>query len=184
MARYQCDASSTFESFMRGLARDLPMALLSSPIRAEDCEGCEAALPERRLRPGDIVGLFARLSVRSLVCVVDEFDRVQDATTRTLLADTMKQLSDRAVPILFMIIGVSESLDQILGQHPSLQRNLVAVHLPLLSDEEIVSLVEQGAGEAGLAFPKELVTSIAVIARGMPNGRQRAVVSAPCPPTA
>jgi hypothetical protein len=169
VARYQCDASSTFESFIRGLARDLPTALLSSPIRAEGCEGCEAALPEGRVGPGDIVDLFARLSVRSLICVIDEFDRVQDAATRTLLADTMKQLSDRAVPILFMIIGVSESLDQILGQHPSLQRNLVAVHLPLLSDEEIVCLVEKGACGAGLTFPKELVTSIAVIARGMPH---------------
>jgi hypothetical protein len=168
VARHQCDASSTFDSIVRGLVRNLPETLLSVPVRAGPSEGCEAALTATPLSPADVIGLISRLSVRALICVVDEFDRVEDTSTRTLLADTIKQVSDRSIPLLFMVIGVSESLEQIIGRHPSIQRSLIAVHLPLLSDENIVRLVEKGAREAGLTFSSELVASVAAIARGMP----------------
>jgi len=168
VAQHSCEASSTFDSIMRGLARSLPAALLANPVRAEECQGCEAALPGASLRPADIVDFQPRLTARPLICVIDEFDRVQDAATRTLLADTIKQVSDRGLPLLFMIIGVSDSLEQILGQHPSIQRNLVSVPLPLLSADNIMGLVDMGAEAAGLSYSSEVIEAIAIIAGGMP----------------
>ena len=166
--RYQCEASSTFDSLMRGLARSVPGTLLAGPVRPDLLEGCEAALPAAPIRPEHVVALLPRLRLTSLVCVIDEVDRIGDAETRTLLADTMKQLSDRGIPLLFMLIGVSDSLEQLLGEHPSIQRALTGVPLRLLSDEEIATIVDQGAREAGLTFPRELVASIARAARGLP----------------
>jgi hypothetical protein len=168
IVRYQCEASTTFDSFMRGLLRRLPESLLVSPVRPERLEGCEAALPASPLRPDDVVTLLPRLRLNSLICVVDELDRIVDPETRTMLADTIKQLSDRSVPLLFLLIGVSDNLEQLLGQHPSIQRALVALPLPLLSDEEISDIVEKGAKDAGLTFPGELVAAIVAISRGMP----------------
>jgi hypothetical protein len=168
VAQHSCEAGSTFDSIIHGLARSLPETLLATPVRAEKCEGCEAALPAGPLRPADIVSLLPRLSVKSLTCVIDEFDRVVDSSTRTRLADTIKQLSDRGLPLVFMVVGVSESLEEILGQHPSIQRNLVSVHLPLLSTENIMGLVEKGSRAAGLSYSPELVEMIALVAGGMP----------------
>ena len=76
--------------------------------------------------------------------MVDEFDRVSDVATRTRLADTIKLLSDRAAPILFIVVGVSENLEELLGRHPSIQRNIIGVPLPLLKDAEIRTLLETG----------------------------------------
>jgi hypothetical protein len=115
-----------------------------------------------------VVTLLPRLRLSSLICVVDELDRIVDPDTRTMLADTIKQLSDRSVPLLFMLIGVSDNLEQLLGQHPSIQRALVALPLPLLSDDEISDIVEKGAKDAGLIFPGDLVSAIVKISRGMP----------------
>ena len=168
VVRYQCEASTTFDSFMRGLLRRLPESLLVSPVRPEKLEGCEAALPASPLRPDDVLTLLPRLRLGSLICVVDELDRIVDPETRTMLADTIKQLSDRSVPLLFLLIGVSDNLEQLLGQHPSIQRALVALPLPLLSDDEISGIVEKGARDSGLTFPAELVTAIVTISRGMP----------------
>jgi AAA domain len=168
VVRYQCEASTTFDSFMRGLVRRLPESLLVSPVRTEKLEGCEAALPGTPLRPDDVLTLLPRLRLNSLICVIDELDRIVDPETRTMLADTIKQLSDRTVPLLFLLIGVSDNLEQLLGQHPSIQRALVSLPLPLLSDEEIGDIVEKGAKEAGLTFPGELVSAIVTICRGMP----------------
>jgi hypothetical protein len=110
VVRYQCEASTTFDSFMRGLLRRLPESLLVSPVRPEKLEGCEAVLPASPLRPDDVVTLLPRLRLASLICVVDELDRIVDPETRTMLADTIKQLSDRSVPLLFLLIGVSDNL--------------------------------------------------------------------------
>ena len=173
VARHTCEAGTTFDDLMRGLMRDLPQSLLAVraapglPAEHGD-EGCAPALPPGPLRPLDIVMLPQRLDCRFLVCVVDEFDRVEDPGTRTRLADLIKQLSDRAIPLLFLIVGVSDNLDQILGQHPSIQRAVLGVHLPLFSDRDVAMLIARGETDAGIAFPASVVARITVLARGMP----------------
>lgn len=172
VARYTCEAGTTFDAMMRGLVRDLPIALLAAkagPVeRDSDQDGCSAALPARSLRPFDIVELPQRLDCNSLVCVVDEFDRVEDAATRTQLADLIKQLSDRGTRLQFLIVGVSDDLDQILGQHPSIQRTVTGVHLPLFSNRDVALLISRAGQELGVSFPLNAVANIAFLARGMP----------------
>ena len=176
VARHTCESGSTFDSIMRGLVRDLPHALLAVPggPGGGNLPGCEEALPPGELRPRDVVALPSRLTSKRLVCVVDEFDRVEDVNTRTRLADTIKQLSDGAVPMAFLIVGVSENLEQILGQHPSIQRNLVAVPLPFLGDAEVVRLMEHGMAEAGFTMDPGVADLVASVARGSPYMAQLA----------
>ena len=166
VARYTCDAGSTFDSVMRGLMRDLPASLLANPARVG--EGCEPALPEEPLRPGDVVNIPQRLACRGLVCLVDEFDRVSDARTRSQLADAIKQLSDRDARLQFIVVGVSENLDEILGQHPSIQRNILGVHLPLFTDKDVAQLIAKGGRESGFTFQPSTVARVIVLSRGMP----------------
>ncbi len=168
VARHTCDADSNFDSILRGLMRDLPSSLLAVPDGGADTEGCEHALPNRELRPGDVCALPSRLLCNSLVCVIDEFDRVLAPATRTRIADAIKQLSDRDVGLRFLIVGVSENLDQILGQHPSIQRNVVGVHLPLFSDQDVAALMAKGARETGFTFMPTAVARVVELARGMP----------------
>jgi AAA ATPase domain len=171
---YTCAAEDDFDAILRGLLRSLPRSLLVVPAQiVEDrMAGCESAVPAGRLQPYDALGLVGRLSGGRLVLVVDEFDRVSDVATRTRLADTIKLLSDRAAPILFIIVGVSENLEELLGRHPSIQRNIIGVPLPLLKDTEIRTLLERGSQDAGVAFPIAAQDAIAAFARGVPHTAQ------------
>jgi hypothetical protein len=153
---------------MRGLMRDLPPALLAIPVSNDPGEGCEAAFPPGEVRPRDVMSVLSRLTCRALVCVVDEFDRIEDIATHTRLADTIKQLSDLGMPLSFMIVGVSENLEQILGRHPSIQRNLVAVQLPLLTDAEVNEIITKGGQQSGFTFSAAAIARITVLARGSP----------------
>jgi hypothetical protein len=103
-----------------------------------------------------------------LVFVVDEFDRVTDEATRTRLADTIKLVSDTGAALSFFVVGVSDSLEQLLGRHPSIQRNIVGVPLPLLGTAEVEEIVARGARQAGLDFPPSVCAGIAGLARGVP----------------
>ena len=166
VARYTCDAGSDFDSMLRGLVRDLPASLMANPVAGG--EGCEAAFPDRVLRPGDVLVLPQRLACRGLVCLIDEFDRVTDTQTRVQLADAIKQLSDRDVPLQFLVVGVSENLDEILGQHPSIQRSVIGVHLPLFTDRDVAQLIAKGGRESGFNFLPSTVARVTVLSRGMP----------------
>ena len=169
VARTSCSAESDYDAIVRGLARDLPAPLLAVPAIADDMlEGCEAALPPKRLQPRDVVMLPGRLTGTRLILIVDEFDRVPDEETRTRLADTIKQASDTCAPLSFVIVGVSDSLEHLLGRHPSIQRNVVGVPLPLLTEVEIEDIIERGAAEAELTFPPGVRHCIAGLARGVP----------------
>ena len=172
VARYTCDAASTYEDIIRGLLRDLPASMLAAPATAQPAQGpaqgCSAALPDGPLQPYDVVSMPGRLTCPFLVCVVDEFDRLRNTVVRTQFADTIKQISDRGVRMLFMLVGVSDSLEQMLGEHQSIQRALVALPLPLLSDERVGELVADGAAEAGLEITPPLAMRIASLSRGMP----------------
>jgi hypothetical protein len=175
VGRHACGAESNFDQIIAGLLRDLPPSLLpldqdsqAAATGAVDEQGCAAILPQRALTPADIAAIPGRLACRKLVFVVDEFDRVEDRATRTRLADTIKHLSDRGEKLLFMIVGVSSTLEHILGQHPSIERNIAAIHLPLLDDEEITEMLVRGGEATGIAFTPPACNAVAGIARGMP----------------
>ena len=168
VARCACEAETNFDTMIRALVRDLPPSLLSIPVGESDAEGCEAMLPHRSLRPADVAAIPASLDCPFVVFVIDEFDRVTDIGTRTRMADTIKLLSDRGAKLYFMVVGVSDTLEAIIGQHPSIQRNIVPVHLPLLSDDEIAGMLTKGGQQAGIGFSQQAVEIVASVARGMP----------------
>jgi hypothetical protein len=166
VGRFVCEAQTGFDTLFRGLARDLPNSLLAS--HGDEGEGCESVLPAQPLRPADVANISARLTCPRLVFVIDEFDRVQDGETRTRLADTIKLLSDRGVPLSLIIVGVSATLEQIIGQHPSIERNIMPIHLPLLTDGEIGDMLRKGGTQAGLTFSETAISIVTGVARGMP----------------
>jgi hypothetical protein len=167
VARFACEADTGFDDLIRGLMRDVPPLLLAEPNEI-DTEGCEQVLPHREVRAADVATILDRLTCRLLVFVVDEFDRVTDRQSRTRLADTIKLLSDRGIRIHFMIVGVSATLEQIMGEHPSIQRNIMSIHLPLLTDDEIELMLVRGGQQANLQFSDEAKGLVCFVARGMP----------------
>lgn len=169
VGRYACSQNTDFDEIVRGLVRDLPAPFLSLPVVDDPgLEGCEAALPQRALHPRDVASLPGRLSGRRLVLILDEFDRVTDVETRIQLADTIKHVSDRGARLSIIVVGVADSLEELLGRHPSIQRNIIGVHLPLLTNVEVREILIAGAQHCGLEFPGHIQDGIVALARGVP----------------
>jgi hypothetical protein len=169
LARCVCSASSDFDSVLRSLARNLPPARIGLPVPAEaDTSGCADLLPPTPLQPGDAFALVPRMKDTRLVLLVDEFDRITDRATLAAFADTIKQISDRGAAISFLLIGVSDILEQLVEQHPSIQRCVAAVPLRLLTKADVEELVLRGGQAAGMQFPQAVRAAIATLSRGLP----------------
>ena len=74
--------------------------------------------------------------------------------------------------VTFLIVGVAEDLDELLGMHPSIQRNIVGVHLSLMNEEELRQLINTGEKVAGLAYDPHVKERIVALSRGLPYQAQ------------
>jgi len=108
-----------------------------------------------------------RLGSQALI-VIDELDRLEDDEALSLLADTIKTLSDHAVAVTLVLVGVADSVDELLGDHHSVGRALAQVHLPRMSAEELEEIVDKGLSELHLGITAPARRRIARLSEGLP----------------
>src|SRR5262249_34120856 len=117
LSRVNCDRSDTFSTLWRKLFRDL--------IVAKSRPGMQSLIDSlpAEISPEDVQHTLANLA-RGIVLVVifDEFDRIVDENVTTRMADTLKALSDYAVPASILLIGVADSVEQLTKEHHSVER--------------------------------------------------------------
>jgi Cdc6-like AAA superfamily ATPase len=117
--------------------------------------------------PEEIRYALERLGFQALI-VIDELDRFEDDSGLSLLADTVKTLSDHAVPVTLVLVGVADSVDDLLGDHYSVGRALNQVHLPRMSAAELEEIVDKGLSELLLEIKPEARRRIARLSEGLP----------------
>jgi Cdc6-like AAA superfamily ATPase len=103
-----------------------------------------------------------------VMIVIDELDRLEDDEALSLLADTIKTLSDHAVPVTLVLVGVADSVDELLGDHFSVGRALTQVHLPRMSTSELEEIVDKGLAELHLEVEPGARRRIARLSEGLP----------------
>jgi Cdc6-like AAA superfamily ATPase len=103
-----------------------------------------------------------------LILIIDEFDRVDDAY-RTIFADTIKTLSDHAVAATVVLVGVADSVDQLISEHESVQRALVQIKMPRMSRDEIKEIVNKGLSRLEMTIDPIALDRVAVLAQGLPH---------------
>ncbi len=162
--RRACGADTSYERLFRGLLAAVPPRLLDPGATGT----AASLLPDGPFGPEDVADVMARVRGGHVVLLVDEYDRAESVALRNAMAETIKTLSDQALPVTLLLVGVAASLDDLLGHQPSIQRNIVAIHVPPMQDAEVARLVAAGASAAGLAFSAEASAEVVRLVRGMP----------------
>jgi len=151
-----CGAASNFPETFRAAAAEIPLLYHSSfgPTAEETEAGSSFAdlLPKSGFSPRQFGELCARLKGTRLIIVLDEFDRSQSPEFRRDVAELIKILSDRAVRVQLVIAGVGGDIVELIEHIPSIRRNILAVRVPLMTDQEMLDLVTAGETAAGLVY--------------------------------
>jgi Cdc6-like AAA superfamily ATPase len=103
-----------------------------------------------------------------MVIVIDEYDRVDDDEALSLMADTIKALSDHAVGSKLVFVGVADSIENLIGEHESVRRCLEEVQVPRMKAAEMRELVTRGFFEAEVQIEKSAVERIVRLSEGLP----------------
>jgi Cdc6-like AAA superfamily ATPase len=101
--------------------------------------------------------------------VLDELDRLEDDDALTALADTIKTLSDHAVPSTLVLVGVARSIGELVGEHASIVRALVQIEMPRMTMAELGEILTKGCKRAGLTTRPEAINDIAALSEGLPH---------------
>jgi Cdc6-like AAA superfamily ATPase len=167
--RHNCSTTSTFNSIWDGILRELN-------FRSNDAESMAPPNPiplnsylPVHARPED-VRLLLQQTGNPIVAIIDEYDRIPNSnTTSGLLADTIKSLSDHAVDVTLIVIGVADSVDDLIAEHKSIERALVQIQMPRMSEGELFSIVEKGFAQAAMDIDFEAKCQIAALSQGLPH---------------
>ncbi len=115
-----------------------------------------------------IVGYLASINSKVPVIVIDEFDVIEDQSTRHTFASFIKHVSDQEVRIRFIICGIGDSLDEMIGAHLSTGRYLMPIQLERLSHDARWEIIRSAALELRVKVDDNTMIRIGQISDGFP----------------
>jgi Cdc6-like AAA superfamily ATPase len=167
-----CDQTMNFTTLWRKVFREIPVNAGVKPgigfnAISEQQTGTLADYLPEEVTPDDVRHLLQRIG--KTIIVIDELDRIEDKETTTLLADTIKSLSDHSVPTTLILVGVADSVNSLIAEHQSVERALVQIRMPRMTGAELEEIIDKGVANAGMTIDKAAKQKISTLSQGLPH---------------
>lgn len=150
-----CDGIDDFDSLWKKIFSETP-DLSSIDLTKEEIT------PER-------IRYLLQKNSNKLIIVIDELDRVQNSLATELLADTIKSLSDHSVNTTLILVGVADSVNDLISYHASVERALEQILMPRMSLEELFELLDKRLPILDMTIDEEARVRIALLSQGLPS---------------
>ena len=179
ISRTNCDISDSYSSLWTKALKDIeaskrqpqtgfPSRQLAPPSAVATLAAPTPAAGEP-LTPDYVRRALQDLSATaSLIVIFDEFDRIKSTEVITAMADTIKALSDNSVNATILIIGVADSVNELIREHQSIERALVQIPMPRMSDDEIRTIVDKGLARLTMAIDDGAREDLVLYSQGVP----------------
>ena len=170
-----CEPTMTFTTLWRTIFEQIVLETKSIPpgfnsVAKSDYVSLAEYLPQNpdhELKPNDVVSLLRQLG-KTLI-IIDEIDRLQDSQVTMLLSDTIKNLSDHSIDTTLILVGVADSVDALIHEHQSIERALVQIQMPRMSEEELNEIVTKGVQKVNLTIDEDAKHRIIALSQGLPH---------------
>lgn len=102
------------------------------------------------------------------IIVIDEFNEIDDEDTSIIFSNIIKALSDESVNATIIIVGVADSVLDLMERHESVQRCIEQVSMPRMSPDERKEIVETRLRKLGMAIDGDAKWTIVNLSKGLP----------------
>lgn len=172
VVRVSCHGEDSFESLWRRAFAEITYQVQSPKVGFDASPYDEAvALSETlpsRFASDAIVSVLRRFPAR-MVFIFDEYDQVTSTAVSSAFSQTIKALSDFAVDSTVILVGVGDSVDDLVRAHASIDRALVQIRMPRMTSKELAEIVEKAATELQVEFDADAKDMIVSLAQGLPH---------------
>lgn len=169
-----CDSADDFSSLWKKIFRQLQVVVSAGKIgfsggSSEEVVSLAELVRQKSFRPDDIRQTLSAFSL-PIVIVIDELDRVQRKERLTgLLADTIKTLSDHATNTTLILVGVADSVTDLIAEHRSIERALVQIQMPRMSIAELREILAKGLSTLGMTIETDASARVCNLSAGLPH---------------
>jgi Cdc6-like AAA superfamily ATPase len=164
VVRHNCSSTPTFRSMWEAVFREFS---IKRQLAGSSPAPLLSYLPDDA-GPEDVRLLLQQLGGTAVI--FDEYDRVPKSLPISgLLADTIKSLSDHAVDATIILIGVADSIDELMTEHLSIERAIVQIQLPRMYEGEMLLILEKGFKQAEMEIDLDARYDIAALSHGLPH---------------
>lgn len=155
-----CDPTDTFTTLWRKVFVDL----------IQDGRSLSDLYANREIGPDDVRRALSTFDLTTTpIVILDEFDKLSNPNDRTLIANTIKALSDYSVHTTLILVGVSSSVDGLIKEHESIVRALIQIQMPRMDASEIQEIVEKRLSKVGMRISRAALLQLTSLSRGLPH---------------
>lgn len=131
---------------------------------------------ENKKAPQNYNLLFAENIARLLgfsnsIWIIEDFHKVKDSD-KVVLSEIMKIFADMAdeFPFLKIIaLGAVGTARQVVDYNREMNNRIAEIHVPYMSDNEIIEIISNGEKQLNVIFPKSVKKKIAKFSCGVPS---------------
>lgn len=161
------DFSSLWHKAFKELTFKIKIATGFSKTDREEEKDLDHLVP-KRIAPDDVRRALSTLVERTVI-VFDEFDRIQNKEAKTLMADTIKNLSDHSIDTTLLIVGVAQSVMDLIYEHRSIERSLIEIPMPRMSTDELSQIIAKGLTKTQVKMAESVQQKIVRLSHGLPH---------------
>ena len=167
-----CEPTSNFKSIWTNVFNELVVTEQDTGMGFRPPTHVEQSSLSRKLSddpsPEEIRQILQAIGKPSLI-IIDELDQIRDKETISRLANTIKTLSDHSIDATLILVGVADSLDNLIAEHHSIDRALVQIQMPRMSPAELREIIDKGLAELGMKIDKAAARRISNLSQGLPH---------------
>lgn len=173
VCRTSCSQSITYDGIFRSFLQQIPSIYDTSFILNSGTDSHIADfsqfLNDATLTPKELSEVLGRLSGTRVLFVLDEFDRSSSEELKYDIAETIKNFSDEGIRATIILVGVANTINDLLGIHESVQRNIAGIPMRLLSKAEFRELIDICENNTDMKFEEEALEKIEQLSRRVPH---------------
>jgi Cdc6-like AAA superfamily ATPase len=158
----QCGSADTYEQIWT-------KALRRIIFHIDGREYIAADLVRGTVTPDELEVVLANFSGgHTPVIVFDEFDRIRDRDVAGLMSETIKHLSNSTVSCTIVLVGVADSVTDLISEHQSISRALVQIKMPRMDADELKEIVTSRLHGTPITITGDALWRISYLASGLP----------------
>ena len=102
------------------------------------------------------------------IIVIDEFDKIKSAAAKREVSETIKLVSDEGENVTFFVVGIADSVSELVDGHESIGRAIAQVQMPRMSDGEIIDVIRARIKKLGLRISEDALWECVFLSKGLP----------------
>lgn len=159
-------SSDTFSSIWMSIFRDIRFTMdLGEGLKSY----AVADAYQNGVTPSDVVRELSYFPSEDIpIIVIDEYNLVKAKDQSQQMAETIKAISDEGLNVTIMLVGISDTVENLVEGHGSLSRCAEEVLMPRMSSHEMQVLLESRMSRLRMKIHGDAKWKIINLAKGLP----------------